>query len=104
MEELTRIGERNRRILAAFLKEKKIYDDFVMNTKEFRKRRNCSSHNNIFNTQPLACLFDVFFTFACVPYPSHFGVVRRFEYWNKLSKEWKSYVYYQEYKKYENIW
>lgn len=104
MEELTIIGKKHRRILAVFLKEKGIYDDFVMNTKEFRKGRNCDSHNNLFNTQPLEYLFESFFSFACVPYPSNLIFIQRFEYWNNFCKKWKSYVYYQEYKKYENIW
>ena len=104
MEELSRIGERNRRILAAFLKEKGIYDEFVLNTKEFRKRHNCSSHANIFNTQDLINLFDSFFVFVGAAYPTHLDAFDRYGYWNKLSKDWASYVYYQEYKKYENIW
>jgi hypothetical protein len=104
MEELTRIGERNRRILAAFLKEKGIYDEFVMNTKEHRKKGSCSSINNIFNAEDLTNLFSSFFIFVGAPYPSRLNVFDRYGYWNELSKLWSSYVYYQAYRKYENIW
>ena len=104
MEELTIIGEKNRRIFAAFLKEKGIYDEFVINTREFKKGRYCSSNNNLFNTQSLEYLFKSFFSFACVPYPSNLNFIERFEYWTDLYQKWKEFCYYQKYKYEYNIW
>lgn len=106
MEELSRKGKKNRKILMMFLKEKSLIGDYMGNVLEYRCNHKVCSINNIFNTESLDTLFHAFFSFASSSYPKGVGdVFSIYLFWMEKEQEWKNYCYFQEYKEYEyDIW
>ena len=106
MEELSRKGKKNRKILMMFLKEKGLIGDYIGSVLEYRCNHKVCSINSIFNTESLDTLFHAFFSFACSSYPK--GVGYRFSnylFWMEKEQEWKNYCYFQKYYICEyNIW
>ena len=107
MEKLTPLGRKRKNILVKFLKENKIYGYFFANTLYVRSKNNNSyrSINEIFNNDRIEemNLDDFFFIHSAASYPRKMKLFDKFVYWSNWRKEWRKYIYFQKYKKYD-IW
>lgn len=120
MEKLSEYGEQYRRILTYFLKKKRIYEDFVANTKHFNTKVVSKSnflcgrqyYDDIFNqvvwnNEGLVELFEKFFSFTSAKYPKTIkgydgtckesNIFARYNYWISLLEEWQNFIYRREY-------
>jgi hypothetical protein len=105
MEELTPLGHKRKNILVKFLKENKIYGYFLANTLCARMKHNTyRSINEIFNDDNIEemCLND-FFSIYSASYPRKMKAFDKFVYWSNWGNEWRKYICFQKYKKYD-IW
>ena len=106
MEELTPLGRKRKNILVKFLKESKIYGYFFANTLYVRSKNNKSyrSINEIFNNDRIEEMnLDDFFLIYSASYPRKMKVFDKFVYWSNWGNEWRKYICFQKYKKYD-IW
>ena len=106
MEELTLLGCKRKNILVKFLKENKIYGYFFANTLYVRSKNNNSyrSINEIFNNDRIEEMnLDDFFLIYSASYPRKMNVYDKFVYWSNWVNEWRKYIRFQIYKKYD-IW